>query len=139
MARGSKTVAVPRRDAHVYLAKALEFTAEADAALAEERYDAAMLNAIHAGISAADAVAVALAGLRSSDPDHDRAADLLEEVAGSSSEIRTKVRQLRALLGKKNAVEYESRRASRKEATDTVSRARRFVDWSKETVVRANV
>lgn len=89
-----------------------------------------MLNAVHAAISAADAVTAALAGRRSADPDHARAADLLEEVAARSGEIKARVRQLRALLAKKNAIEYESRRASAKEATQAVERAERLVAWA---------
>jgi hypothetical protein len=98
-----------------------------------------MLNAIHAAISASDAVTAVLAERRSADPDHQRAVDLLEEVAGQSGEIKTRVRQLRMLLGKKNVVEYESRRATAREATDSVERAERFVEWAKEIVRRARV
>ena len=98
-----------------------------------------MLNAIHAAISASDAVTAVLAERRSADPDHQRAVDLLEEVAGQSGEIKARVRQLRMLLAKKNVVEYESRRATAKEAADSVERAERFVEWASEIVRRARV
>jgi hypothetical protein len=98
-----------------------------------------LLNAIHAAISALDAVTAALAGLRSADPDHQRAVDLLEEVASGSEEITTRVRQTRQLLARKNMVEYESRRATAKEARDAVERASRIVDWAAVTVRRARV
>jgi hypothetical protein len=64
--------------------------------------DAAMLNAIHAGISATDAVTIALAGIRSTDPDQARAADLLDEVATGPGEARTTARKLRQLLRRFN-------------------------------------
>ena len=92
-----------------------------------------MLNAIHAAISAADAVTVGLSGLRSTDSDHQRVADLLLQV-GRSESLTTHVRQLRVLLSQKNMVEYESRRATAAEASDAVSRAKRIVDWARETV-----
>ncbi|MEX0834229.1 MAG: hypothetical protein WD276_10230 [Actinomycetota bacterium] len=95
-----------------------------------------MLNAIHAAISAADAVSVALVGRRSADPNHQRTADLLEQVAGASPEIKQRAKQLRTLLAKKNVVEYESRKASAKEAGDALERAKRFFDWSQQTVRR---
>ena len=136
---GGKTVDVARKGAPLYLAKADQFLAEAADATQASRHDAAMLNAIHAAISAADAVSVALSGRRSADPDHGRAADLLEQVAGSSGEIRTRVRQLRALLARKNAVEYESRRATAKEGADAVARAARIVAWAGETLRRARL
>lgn len=139
MVRASKTISVSRAESALYLAKAEQFVEEARTALAASRNDAAMLNAIHAAISAADAVTAALAGLRSADPDHQRAVDLLEEVATGSEEIKTRVRQTRQLLAKKNMVEYESRRATAKEARDATERASRIVDWAAVTVRRARV
>ena len=66
------------------------------------------------------------------------AADLLEELAGGSAEVRGHARQLRALLARKNVMEYESRRAAAGEARDAVARAGRLVDWARE-VVRAAI
>jgi hypothetical protein len=70
MMRRGKTVAAGRAEAAHHLAKAGQFLEVARAAVEGGRYDAGMLNAIHAGISAADAVTVALVGERSADPDH---------------------------------------------------------------------
>jgi HEPN domain-containing protein len=139
VARRSKTVSVSRAESRLYQAKAEQFVTKARTALEGSRHDAAMLNAIHAAISAVDAVTAALSGLRSADPDHQRAIDLLEEVASGSEEIRTRARQTRQLLAKKNIVEYEARRASAKEARDAVERAGRLVDWAAVTVRRARV
>jgi hypothetical protein len=102
--RGGKTVAVPRAKARLYLGKAEQLLQEGRSALEESRHDVAMLNAIHAAISGSDAVTTALSGRRSADPDHQRAVDLLEEVASGSEEIKARVRQMRALLAKKNVV-----------------------------------
>ena len=139
MARGAKTVSASRGEASLYLGKAEQFVEAAQVALKNSRHDAGMLNAIHAAISAADAVAVALSGRRSSDPDHQRAVDLLEEVGGKSESVIARVRQLRALLARKNQVEYESRRATSREATEAVARAVRIVEWASETVGRAKL
>lgn len=130
-----KTVAMPRSEASLFLAKAKQFCAEAVTAMNGSRNDAAMLNAVHAAISAADAVCVALGGRRSADPDHQRAADLLLEIGGRSKDISSKVKQLRILLAKKNVVEYESRRASTKEASEAVKRAKRLLEWA-DTVIK---
>ena len=135
----AKTVVTSRAEASLYLGKADQFVEQARSALEGSRNDAAMLNAIHAAISAADAVAVALSGRRSAEPDHRRAVDLLEEVGGRSETIRASVKQLRTLLAKKNAVEYESRRAKAKEAVEAVSRAVRIVEWAGQTVRRAKL
>jgi len=135
----AKTVAASRGEAALYVAKGEQFLQEAQHALKSTRHDAAMLNAIHAAISATDAVTVALAGRRSADPDHQRAVDLLEEVGGRSEAITSRAKQLGALLAKKNQVEYESRRAKASEASDAVARALRFVEWASETVTRARL
>lgn len=138
MAKG-KTAEVRRGEARLYLEKAVQFLEQARSGLDSNRYDAVLLDAIHAAISAADAVTVALGGVRSTDADHNRAADLLEEVAASSTEIRERARQLRALLARKNAVEYESRKASAKDARDGVERAGRIVEWASEVLAKARL
>jgi hypothetical protein len=134
-----KTVVTPRPEARLYLAKAKQFSAEASAATTGSRSDAAMLNAVHAVISATDAVCVALAGQRSADPDHQRAADLLQEIGGKSKDVTNNVRQVRMLLAKKNVVEYESRQATSREASEAVKRAARFVQWASQTIEDAHL
>src|SRR5258706_7013922 len=101
MAKG-KTTQVRRGEAKLYLEKAVQFIEQARSGLDAGRHDAALLDAIHAAISSTDAATIALAGVRSTDPDHRRAADLLEEVAASAPERRERARQLRALLTRKN-------------------------------------
>ena len=139
MPKQTKTVAASRTEASLYLGKAEQFAEESQQALDDSRHDAAILNAIHAAISAADAVAVAFAGRRSVDPDHQRAVDFLEEVGRGSESISARVKQLRALLSKKNEVEYESRRATAREAADAVARAARIVEWARDTIRRAKL
>ena len=134
-----KIIKVPRGEARLYLAKAKQFSEEAAAAITGSRNDAAMLNAVHAAISAADAVSVALGGRRSADSDHQRATDLLQEVGAKSAGMSDALRQLRMVLAKKNAVEYESRRASAKEAADVVERAARLVSWASQVVEAARL
>jgi HEPN domain-containing protein len=138
MAKG-KTSQVRRGEARLYLDKAVQFIEQARAGLDAARNDAALLDAIHAAISGTDAVTIALAGVRSTDPDHQRAADLLEEVVASAPESRGRARQLRALLARKNTVEYESRKASMKDARDGVEGAGRLVDWAKEILEKAHL
>lgn len=138
MAKG-KTTQVRRGEARLYLDKAVQFIEQARSGLDADRNDAALLDAIHAAISSTDAATVALAGVRSTDPDHQHAADLLEEVAGSAPEGRERARQLRTLLARKNTVEYESRKASVKDARDGVERAGRIVDWAKDVLAKARL
>lgn len=55
--------------------------------------------------------------------------------ARGAAEARTKAGQLRALIKKKNVVEYEARRATIKEAADAVERAGRIVEWVRTVVL----
>ena len=129
-----RTIAVPRAQARLHLAKARQFLEEAEAAALARRHDAAMLNAVHAGIAAADAVSVALAGRRSAGQDHAAAIDLLEEAGRDYDEARIRAQQLSALISKKNLSAYESRRVRAGEAVDAVKRATRLVTWAEDLV-----
>lgn len=137
MPTASKRVSVPRDEGRSHLEKAQQFLSSGFASAERAQYDAALLGAIHAGISAADAVSITLAGVRSTDPDHSRAVDLLSEIAGGSKEVAGHARQLRQLLGKKNTVEYESRRATAAESADALKRADRLVEWASEILASA--
>lgn len=137
MTSRSKTVPAHRSEARLYLAKAEEFLASATTAHEAGRNDAALLAAIHAGISAVDAVCCVLAGKRSTDPDHRRAADLLEQIAGRSPGIAIQAKRLRSLLARKNTVEYESRRSRGRESMQGVKDAERLVSWGREEVAKA--
>ena len=86
MARG-KTAQVRRNEAPLYLDKAVQFLEQGRSGLDAGRNDAALLDAIHAAISATDAVTTALAGVRSTDPDHQRAADELLRVCRSGGVV----------------------------------------------------
>jgi len=135
-----KVVLTPKTQASLYYAKARQFAESAAAAARDgSRNDSAVLCAVHAGISAADAVSVALGGRRSADPDHQRAVQLLEQVAGGASSIKQHADQLRALIRQKNRVEYEDKLASAADARDAVARCERLVSWARDELVRARL
>ncbi|MDQ2914917.1 MAG: hypothetical protein M3T56_16945 [Chloroflexota bacterium] len=134
-----KTHGVEKAKARSYLAKANEFLAASKTAAANGQDDAALLLAVHSGIGACDAVTIALASLRSADPDHLRAADLLETIAARADEIHGRANQLRSLLKMKNLVEYEDNRASAAQAQDGTKRAARLAEWAGTQLARARV
>lgn len=105
-----------------------EFLGAAEDALEQQRWTAAGLNAVHAGISGADAAIVAVAGVRSAAKDHGAVVDLLRK---SVPNIPTaQIRQLTGLLAMKNGVEYEQRLLTETEARTLVQHAQRFCTWS---------
>lgn len=132
-----KSVRVEPKESTAYLTKARQFLDESRAGAAAGRADAAMLCAIHAAISAMDAVTVALAGLRSADPNHLAAAELLRVAGRGAGEFETRARQFSALLQKKNLVEYEARNANVAEVEDAVKRAGRLVEWAAAEIEKA--
>ncbi len=100
------------------------------------RADAALLDAVHAGMCACDAVTATVAEVRSSDSEHLRAADLLEELGRASDNATAHAKQLRLLVSKKNLVEYEARRVTLREAREGVDRATRLVMWAQDILTR---
>lgn len=120
------------RAAHVrYLAKAEEFLRSALENVAGRRWNAAALSAIHAGIAAADAVLVFERGIRSVSQRHQ---DVLDLLVGSGSDRSSALAHLRRILARKNAVEYESRLFTPREAEEVVQRAERFLAWARTRV-----
>jgi hypothetical protein len=131
-----KTETAPRSHATKSLAKCLEFADVAASSLATEMWNAAGLNAIHSGISAADAALIASAGLRSTSADHGAVTMLLESQVPEF--LGTQRRQLLGLLQMKNRVAYEQRLVTENEARQLVDHARRLSKWA-ERVVKKHV
>lgn len=121
----------------MFLQKAEEFPRASIRAGEAGDQDAVMLASIHAAITANDAVCVAMLGKHSTDPDHQRAVDLLESVGDRAPGVGPRAGQLRALIKRKNLVEYEARRASVAEARDALERATRFVSWARDVIGQA--
>lgn len=122
-----------------YLQKAEQFCASASAERDAKHYDSALLLAVHAGIGAADAFCAGLGGRRSTDPDHSRAADLVEIVGSNTESVREKANALRALLALKNRVEYESKLARHDDAEKATKRCERLVTWAKQEIAKAKI
>lgn len=132
MPRNDDVRSTPRSDARAALSKCQEFTNTAQTALADAKWNAAGLNAIHAGIAAADAALIASAGLRSASQDHGSVVSLLErqvpEFAASQG------RQLSGLLKMKNQVAYEQRLLTYIESRQLVDQAVRLTRWAEGVV-----
>lgn len=120
--------AVPRTDARAALTKCQEFTNTAQGSLGAGKWNSAGLNAIHAGIAAADAALIASAGLRSASQDHSAVILLLgQQVPEFTASQR---RQLGGLLKMKHQVAYERRLLTDTEARQLVDHAARLSRWA---------
>jgi len=113
-----------------FLKKADEFFEMMQESLKKKKWNAAGLNAIHAGISANDAILTFHFGLRSISPKHDDAVKLLIAMM-KRDDIETKAKHLRRLISVKNLVEYNGRLFSKSEAESLIKHAERFLDWAK--------
>lgn len=133
----SKRPTVPHREvsrsqAQNYLGKAQQFLAGAFES--NDRYDTAVLLSVHAAISAADAVAAGLFGIRSASPNHADQERLIRQLLPEDEEAERGAQQLAALIDLKNTVEYEARRFESEEALVATKRAERVVNWARSAL-----
>ena len=123
-----KIVKSSKEDYKKFLKKADEFYEMMQQSLAKEKWNAVGLNAIHAGISANDALLTFYFGLRSISPKHDDAVKLLISMM-KRDDVEAKAKHLRRLISTKNLVEYDGRLLSRREAESLAKHAERFLAW----------
>ena len=108
--------------------KAVDFREAMRQSMASENWNAAALNAVHAAISANDALLVFLHGVRSSSPKHDDAVKLLKSLV-KHTDAPTNASRLRRLLAAKNMVEYEETMCTAAKARDLAKHIERFMGW----------
>jgi HEPN domain-containing protein len=135
MAKKTKRVSVTPDNAGKYLSKASEYMRTSFAAIANEDYHAACLNAVHAVIMANDAITVFHGGKRSSSEDHRDATNLLREIAPPGAvDWDTQATRLGRIIAQKSPVAYGVEIITAKSADTLVKQAERFVGWAKEVV-----
>ena len=118
--------------ARQYQRKARDYLDSAQDNLDLERLTPAAGDAIHAGISAKDAVVTALTGATSKSKDHAKAARELRTALSGRPDAATAERALRELIAQKGDVEYGTKVPSNTQATSLVRRARTLVELAEE-------
>jgi len=116
-----------------FLTKAEDYLASAEDNLAAKRYTPAAGDAIHAGISAKDAIVTSLTGSTSKGKDHATAAKDLRTALAKRDSAATAERALRELIAKGD-VEYGAALISAAKAEPLVRRARSLVELATEIV-----
>jgi HEPN domain-containing protein len=116
------------------LRKAQEYLAAAEDSLTAGRHTPAAGDAIHAGISAKDAIVTALTGSTSKGKNHAAAAGELEQALGKRPDASTAERSLRELISAKSEVEYGVALVTAAKAEPLVRRARALVDLAVQIV-----
>jgi uncharacterized protein (UPF0332 family) len=108
-----------------YLQKAREFAAAMETSLENEHWNAAALAAVHAAISAGDAMLAAFVGIRSAEQDHRQIVVLLADHLGKDGTQAS--RHVQRVIARKNLVEYEERLIKASEANQMASHVRRLI------------
>lgn len=119
-----------------YLVKAGQFLETARDAYFKENWNAVGLNAVHAAISANDALCVYRNKVRSVSEKHSDAVILLLQVFKHMPEANNYSKHLAWLINRKNLIEYESRLFYKKEAEEALVHAERFMNWAKDKLPR---
>lgn len=116
---------------HNYLRRSEEFQRAANSAAEREDWDAAVANAVHSGISMADAVAVFYLGKRSVAQAHEESVSLLGQLDVDKKEVRRAASHLTELLKVKNLAEYEERLLARQDSEQAMKHLDRFKTWAR--------
>lgn len=123
-----------RAHASAYLKKAEEYLAAAEDSLTAGRNTPAAGNAVHAGISAKDAIVTMLTGTTRKSKAHAAAAKELQTALGHRESASTAERALRELVSAKADVEYGTSLVTLKKATTLVRRSTTLVDLAVRVV-----
>lgn len=129
MSREQLTRQVEKSAARVFWSRAIQCAASMEEALDRKHWEAAGINAVHAAISANDAVLAARKGLKLASVDHGDAARVLMSQL-KDEEAQKAGKRLGVIIAKKSRVEYEGKRFTEKEARGIVVDAQRFMKWA---------
>lgn len=113
----------------MYLKKAAEFERAMQDAVDRKDWNAAGLNAVHAVISAADAMTTFYLGERSAGDSHLDVVDLLRQLP--LPDAGEKAQQAFHVIHEKNVVEYEDIDFDAKTAERIEKQAARFHEWAR--------
>jgi hypothetical protein len=127
-----RTRRVTSAQARIYLGKGEEFLAAARESLQAGHSLAATSLAVHAGISAADAICGARTGQRSAGSDHGQAVSLLNR-AGREGQDAARI--LTRLMPLKNRAEYEPEDVPKATAKRAVEQADRIVRIARQVAM----
>ncbi|MFQ6129846.1 MAG: HEPN domain-containing protein [Candidatus Hadarchaeaceae archaeon] len=131
-----RTRSVDRSKYRNYLTKSGEFLDTANDAFERTRYNASVLNAVHAIISAADALMVFVKGFRYAGTRHEEAVELFSTIFPGDREHKKNVSRFGTILSIKNKAEYLEMLLSSKDATDALLSATRFLSYVKGKLPR---
>jgi len=120
-------------DAEAHLAKAREFYETAEMTLDLGLFSAATSNAVTSGINSKDAICLKLTGKTGRAQNHTEAVIELQEAGKDGAAAAP---QLRRLLNSKTKAQYQSTPIARREAEQSLERARSMLEVAQRVVVQ---
>lgn len=119
---------LPKERSRVYRDRALGLSRTMESAFRAREIHGAALSALHALISASDALTVFYLGERSRGRDHRELLSLVQRLPlpGASEQAR----RVAGVLSKKNEIEYGSSPLSHREAERLILQVSRYLDWA---------
>ncbi len=133
MTREPQTRQVDRSAARVFWNRSVQCAVMMEETLDRGQWEAAGVNAVHAAISANDAVLSALRGLKPVSPDHKDAARVLVSQL-KDADAQKAGKRFGVIVAKRSRVEYDDKRFTEKEARDMVLDTRRFLEWARSVL-----
>ncbi|MFH1830004.1 MAG: HEPN domain-containing protein [Pseudomonadota bacterium] len=125
-----KSSAVEKSDASNYMKRAKELIESMRNNLIMENWNAAVIDGVHAAISANDAVIVSIAGKRCTSSHHIDAVELLKQ--SLSKDMLPDLIRLRRIINIKSHVEYGPSLVTAKEAQRVAQDAERLITWAEK-------
>jgi HEPN domain-containing protein len=115
-----------------FLQKADENYKTAEKALKDRSFNSAVVSAVHAVISAADAYCVFNLGKRSASSNHEDTADLIRSTTFPDADKAMVAKRFKSIIGIKNMAEYEERLVKEKDAEKAVREALELLELVKK-------
>jgi hypothetical protein len=126
-AKSLRTKSEDRSQARLYFQKAKDNYNAMMSAFDQKNFNAVGTLAVQTVISSADAVCVFEKGMRSVSQNHGDVCDLVMQTR--LPDVKERCNALKRVIAKKNAIQYEGRNVSAKEAEDLVKWTERFFLW----------
>lgn len=123
-----KTSIIEKSDAGNYWQRAQELLESMKNNLVLEKWNAAVIDGVHAAISTSDALTVAMIGRRSTSDHHIDAAELLKRAV--PPDLKPEIARLRRILHIKSHVEYGPSLVTDSEARRVSQDVERFIHWA---------
>jgi len=134
-AKKIKMVEIDRAQYMNYQKKAEEFYKAMLQAEKSEYWNAVGLNAVHCAISAADALLVKFAGVRSISSDHMVVIETIKQNL-NIKDMDNKLSSLLRVLAKKSLIEYDSIPFAKSDALEISKQAERFYLWARGELIK---